>query len=163
MLVANCYLQSVKENHVRRFHSTSLPGPRWSIVRGMADYRKLVVWQKAHAVAVDIAREADSIGGRTASIVRDQLVRAALSIPSNIAEGSANRSDRDFARFVRIAMGSATETENHLLVIEALEIMDSKACSRFEHEIEDVRKMLCGLEKRLTSDADTSSARKRRS
>ena len=60
-------------------------------------------------------------------------------------------------------MGSATETENHLLVIEALEIMDSKACSRFEHEIEDVRKMLCGLEKRLTSDADTSSARKRSS
>ena len=120
----------------------------------MADYRKLVVWQKAHAVAVDIVREADSISGRTASIVRDQLIRSVLSIASNIAEGSAKKSDREFARFVRIALGSATETENHLLVIGALQFMDAQSCARFEDEIADVRKMLTGLEKRLTSDAD---------
>lgn len=127
----------------------------------MADYRKLVVWQKAHAVAVDIVREADSVSGRTASIVRDQLVRSVLSIPSNIAEGSAKRSDREFARFVRIAMGSATETENHLLVIGALNFMDARLCARFENEIGDVRKMLTGLEKRLTGDADAGASAKR--
>jgi four helix bundle protein len=128
----------------------------------MSDYRKLEVWQKAFGLTVDTIREADSIVGRTASIVRDQMVRSVLSIPSNIAEGSAKRSDREFARFVRIALGSATETENHLLVVSALNFMDADVCARFEGEIEDIRKMLTGLDKRLTADADARSTRKRR-
>jgi four helix bundle protein len=128
----------------------------------MSDYRKLEVWQKAFGLTVDTIREADSIVGRTASIVRDQMVRSVLSIPSNIAEGSAKRSDREFARFVRIALGSATETENHLLVIGALNFMDANVCTRFEGEIEDVRKMLTGLEKRLTADADARLSPKKR-
>ena len=90
------------------------------------------------------------------------MVRSVLSIPSNIAEGSAKRSDREFARFVRIALGSATETENHLLVVSALNFMDANICTRFEGEIEDIRKMLTGLDKRLTADADAASPRKRR-
>ena len=93
---------------------------RLAILSRMSYYRKLEVWQKAFGLTVDTIREADNIVGRTGSLVRDQMVRSVLSIPSNIAEGSAKRSDREFARFVRIALGSATETENHLLVISAL-------------------------------------------
>ncbi|MGI9044513.1 MAG: four helix bundle protein [Gemmatimonadaceae bacterium] len=129
----------------------------------MADYRKLEVWQKAHAFAVDVVRASEVIVGKTASIVRDQLVRAVLSIPSNIAEGSAKKSDREFARFTRIALGSSTEAENHLLVAGALDLIDARTCARFEGEIEDIRKMLTGLEKRLSADADARPARRNRS
>ncbi len=98
----------------------------------MADFRKLEVWQKAHALAIEVVRSSEPLGGRTATIVRDQLVRAALSIPSNIAEGSAKKSDREFARYIRIALGSSTEVENHLLVAGAIGLMDATTCARFE-------------------------------
>ena len=128
----------------------------------MADYRNLDVWHRAHALAVDVTRECDFLAGRTASIIRDQLVRAVLSIPANIAEGSAKKSDRDFARFVRISLGSSTEAENHLLVVRSLELMDMSICDGFAKQLEEVRRMLTGLEKRLSSDADTLPSRQRR-
>jgi four helix bundle protein len=100
--------------------------------------------------------------GSAAPILRDQLVKAVSSISANIAEGSGKKSDRDFARYVRISLGSSTEAENHLLVIQDLCLMDRETCSTFQHQVEDVRKMLAGLEKRLSSDANARSSRQPR-
>ena len=100
------------------------------------------------------------MAGATASIVRNQLVRAVMSVPSNIAEGSAKKSDREFARFLRISLGSATEAENHLIIATDLHLLDETTFEKLNKQVEDVRKMLTGLEKRLTSDAEKRSVRR---
>ena len=126
----------------------------------MADFKKLTVWQKARKLAVATIRACEEISGSTGSIVRNQLVRAIMSVPSNIAEGSAKKSDRDFARYVRIALGSVTEAENHLIISTDLELIDQERFSALNSQIEDVRKMLTGLEKRLSSDASSQASRR---
>ena len=126
----------------------------------MADFKKLGVWQKARELAVNTIQACDEMAGATASIVRNQLVRAVMSVPSNIAEGSAKKSDREFARFLRISLGSATEAENHLIIATDLHLLDETTFEKLNKQVEDVRKMLTGLEKRLTSDAGKRSVRR---
>ncbi|HEX6573636.1 MAG TPA: four helix bundle protein [Gemmatimonadaceae bacterium] len=120
----------------------------------MSDFKKLEVWQKARELTVATIRASDEMSGSTASMVRGQLVRSVMSVPANIAEGSAKRSDREFARFIRISLGSATESENHLIIANDLELIRASDFESLTSKIEKVRKMLTGLEKRLTGDAD---------
>ncbi len=119
----------------------------------MPDFKKLTVWQKARNLTVAIIRACEEMSGSTGTIVRAQLVRAIMSVPSNIAEGSAKRSDREFARFVRIALGSATESDSHLIIANDLALIPDEIFRELSVQLEDVKKMLTGLEKRLTADA----------
>ena len=119
----------------------------------MADFKKLKVWQKARKLTVCIIEACEGISGSTGSLVRNQLIRSIMSVPSNIAEGSAKQSDREFARFVKIALGSATETENHLIIANDLNLIDAQNFASLSSQVEDVRKMLTGLAKRLSDDA----------
>jgi four helix bundle protein len=134
-----------------------------SYVPGMADFKKLDVWQKARELTVATIKSCEDMSGGTASLVRTQLVRSIMSVPANIAEGSAKQSDREFARFVRIALGSATESENHLIIACDLDFLAQENFSTLEQDVQDVRKMLTGLAKRLTSDAASRSMLKSRS
>jgi four helix bundle protein len=77
-----------------------------------------------------------------------------MSIASNIAEGSAKQSDREFARYVRISLGSSTETENHLLLAGDLGLIEATAFKDLNEQVADVRKMLNGLVKKLATDAE---------
>ena len=129
---------------------------------GMADFKKLKVWQSSHQLTLNAFKACEPIKGSTPSVVRDQLLRAAMSIGSNIAEGSSKRSDRDFARYVRISLGSSTELENHLLLAGDLGLISRDEFEKLNKELEEVRKMLTGLEKRLSADADRVVAPSRR-
>lgn len=77
--------------------------------------------------------------------LRSQIQRAGVSIPSNIAEGSGRRSDREFARFLRIAYGSACEVETQALLAMRIETGDQILLSQPLSDVDDVRKMLSGL------------------
>ncbi|MGE5749864.1 MAG: four helix bundle protein [Gemmatimonas sp.] len=79
-----------------------------------------------------------------------------LSIQSNIAEGSSKRSDRDFALYVRISMGSATESENHMILLRDLQLIDEESFNELDKQLDEVGKMLSGFEKRLTRDASSA-------
>jgi four helix bundle protein len=125
----------------------------------MADFKKLTVRQKARELTVATILASDEMSGTTATLVRGQLVRAIMSVPANIAEGSAKRSDREFARFVRIALGSTTESENHLIIANDLQLIEKGIFENLTSRIENVRKMLTGLEKRLSGDADKKKPR----
>jgi four helix bundle protein len=127
----------------------------------MADFKKLTVWQRARELAVATIKASEEMSGTAATHVRGQLIRAIMSVPANIAEGSAKRSDREFARFVRIALGSSTESENHLIIANDLQLVDDQRFSDLTAKIESVRKMLTGLEKRLTGDADKKKPKSR--
>src|SRR6185503_12889724 len=93
--------------------------PRWNRALpscGVADFRKLRVWKKAHALALNADRVAAAIRGAGHSSLRTQLNRAAMSIPTNIVEGRAKKSDEDFARYLGYALGSANELECRVIL-----------------------------------------------
>ena len=122
----------------------------------MADFKKLRVWQQAHALRLAVIHDCENVRGSVGTIVRNQLVRAVMSVPSNIAEGSAKGSDREFARFVRISQGSATEVEDHLILARDLELIKRPRFDSLNDHLQNVQKMLSGLESRLSSDSDGS-------
>jgi four helix bundle protein len=127
----------------------------------MADFRKLRVWQEARRLSFATAKAIDSLRGEAVSIVRKQLLRSTFSIQANIAEGSSKKSDREFARFLRIALGSSTESANHLIVLHDLEAIDDDVFTALEKRQETVGKMLSGLEKRLSGEKEGEHARQR--
>ena len=91
----------------------------------------------------------ENIRGNAGSILRGQLPRSIFSIQSNIAEGSSKRSDREFARYVRISLGSSTESANHLILMHDLGIIDDGLFANLDARLDEVGRMLSGLEKRL--------------
>jgi four helix bundle protein len=73
----------------------------------VSDFKKLHVWQKAHALSLCVDRVCKQIRGSRYASLRSQLFRAATSIPANIAEGRRQESEKEFARFLRYALTRA--------------------------------------------------------
>ena len=115
----------------------------------MADFRKLRVWQVAREIAIDAHRVTDRMRGVRSAALRDQITRAAMSVPTNIVEGSAHASPREFARFLQYALASVSELEGHVQLARDLELMTEQDFTVFLARIVDVRKMLHGLLKSL--------------
>ena len=82
----------------------------------MRDFRELKVWQKAHRFVLDLYRHTQGFPAEERFGLTVQLRRAAVSVASNIAEGCGREGERDFARFLSIAGGSASEVEYQLLL-----------------------------------------------
>ena len=116
---------------------------------GMSDYRKLQVWRKAHALALNAHRAAMSIRGNHYAAFRSQIIRSALSIPANIVEGREQKSDADFARFLRIALGSTSELEYHLTAARDIQAISNSVFLSLASQVTEVRMMLHGLIRRL--------------
>ena len=74
-----------------------------------------------------------------------QMRRASVSIGANIAEGTCRRGDVDFARFLQMAAGSASELKYHLLLARDLEFMEAPEYERLSHEAVEVKRMLASL------------------
>ena len=79
-----------------------------------------------------------------------QLRRAAVSIPANLAEGRCRHIDRDFRRFVGIALGSASEVEYHLLLSHDLGYIDETRYQDLAKQVEEIKRMLSSLYDRLS-------------
>ena len=115
----------------------------------MADFKKLQVWQKAHALSLSVDRTSKRIRSSQYASLRNQIFRAALSIPANIAEGRRQRSEKEFGRFLGIALNSTSELEYHLIFARDAEIIrESEFVSLISQTI-TVRKMLYALLKRV--------------
>ena len=127
----------------------------------MGDFKKLHVWRKAHALALSAHRVAtSSMRGSANASLRSQFVRSAMSIPTNIVEGRGQKSEREFARFLRYATNSTAEFEYHLIVArDIVTIRKSDAISLLAQAVE-VRKMLHGLITRLESTPPPPPPRK---
>jgi four helix bundle protein len=119
----------------------------------VSDFKKLHVWQKAHALSLCVDRVSKQIrGGRYASL-RSQIFRAATSIPANIAEGRRQESEKEFARFLRYALNSSSELEYHLILARDTKVISEEDFLSLVTQTIRVRKMLYALLKRL-SDTD---------
>jgi len=87
--------------------------------------------------------------------LRSQIIRAAMSIPANIVEGRRQASEREFARFLRIAINSGYELEYHLIVARDIGAISQADCASLLRELIEVRKMIHGLIKRLAGHLKT--------
>jgi len=117
----------------------------------MSDFKKLLVWQKAHAMALDAHQIAGRIRGAKHAALRNQMIRAGMSVPANIVEGSGQRSPREFSRFLRIALNSTTELEYHSLTARDLKVIRESDSLTLTSQAIEVRKMLYGLLRHLGS------------
>lgn len=115
----------------------------------MQNYRQLSVWKRGHEIAVRIHLLTDSIPRNRNTGIVNQMRRAALSIPANIAEGSSRAGDRDFAKFIQIAIGSASELEYHLQFAAAISLVSKHDSEERQREVIEVRRMLIALLKKL--------------
>ena len=123
----------------------------------MKNYENLLVWQRAHQCAVKIQRTSNSITRTGNTELINQMRRAALSIPANLAEGCGRGSDIDFAKFVQIAVGSSTELEYHLRFAVDSELISRAEFEARQKEVVEVRKMMIGLLKKLRPSPAVSS------
>lgn len=111
----------------------------------MSDFRKLKVWRKSFSLALTTHKLAQDVRGAAYLSLRSQLIRAAMSIPTNIAEGREQKTERGFANFLRHALASATELENHLLIARGIGVIPQASCESAIGQIIEVKKMLHGL------------------
>jgi four helix bundle protein len=115
----------------------------------VADFKKLLVWQKAHALAMHTYRVAKRIRNTRDIALRAQTIRAALSIPTNIVEGRRQLTDKEFARFLRISLNSGCELEYPLLVARDIGLLPEADVESLLRELIEVRVMLQALINRL--------------
>ena len=117
----------------------------------MGDYKQLKVWRAAHAMVKDVYQVSVSFPFAERWRLTNQVCRAAASVPANIAEGAGRNTDGEFARFLGIALGSANETEYHLLLAKDLDYLAPSAAAPLEGQWSDIKRMLAGLISTVTT------------
>ena len=117
----------------------------------MPDFKKLDVWQRAHALSLSIDRTCKRIRASQYYSLRNQIFTAALSIPANIADGRRKTSEKEFVRFLRIALSSSSELESHLIFAHDAKVISEVEFVPLVTETIRVRKMLYALIKRILS------------
>lgn len=115
----------------------------------MRSFKELKVWSKAHECALETYRVTKGFPKEEIYGLTSQLRRAASSIPTNIAEGSGRSSEKDFARFLTIAAGSASEAEYLLILSQDLNYLNSDTAVSLRTKIRETRKMLSGFINKL--------------
>ncbi|MGC9260836.1 MAG: four helix bundle protein [Phycisphaerae bacterium] len=111
----------------------------------MKDFRRLSVWEKAHGVALGVYKSTRGFPADERYGLTSQLRRAGASIPTNIAEGCGRNSDGELARFLEIAMGSASEVEYLLLLAHELDYLDVAEFRQHTQRVTETKRMLAGL------------------
>jgi four helix bundle protein len=111
----------------------------------MHDFRRLTVWQRAREFAVGVDRLTRAFPRRDGGVVGRQLRRAAISIPSNIAEGSGKGSRKETIRFLEIASRSASEAENHLIIASDMGFVTPEIREHLLGHVKTIQRMLAKL------------------
>ena len=117
----------------------------------MIDYRKMRVWERAHAFVLRTYDLTKSFPNSELYGLTSQLRRAAVSIPAILAEGSGKNTDPEFSRYVDIASGSASETDYLILLAKDLKYNELDVYEEMAQEITVIRKMITSLKKAIKS------------
>lgn len=112
-------------------------------------YRDLQVWQRAMQLAESVYRVGAELPPYENYGLRAQMLRSAVSVPSNIAEGHARDSTKDFLRFVSISQGSLAELETQLLLAERFGYAEGPQIADVLQQTAELGRMLSGLQAKL--------------
>ena len=128
-----------------------------SFVQFMRNHRDLQVWQRAQALAVEIRRTTQRFPRQGYTALQSQMVRAAESIVLNIVEGCASPTQKEFARFLDIAIKSASELEAQLELARDYRVLAQDRWESMSKEVVEIRRMLCGLRAKVRAAATTTA------
>jgi four helix bundle protein len=115
----------------------------------MSDFKKLEVWRKGHALVLNVHRTTARMRKGEIAALRGQMMRAAMSIPTNIVEGNGQESPREFARFIRFSLNSSSELEYQLILAKDLKAITATDFDSLSAQMVEVRRMLYGLRRAL--------------
>jgi four helix bundle protein len=119
----------------------------------MKDFKKVKVWQKAHYLTLNIYKATKNFPKEELYGLTSQIKRSSSSIPANIAEGCGRSGDAELARFFKIAMGSASELEYHLLLAHDLELLNVQSFQNLSDSATEVKRMLASFLKKLRAES----------
>ncbi|MGA8849155.1 MAG: four helix bundle protein [Dehalococcoidia bacterium] len=111
-------------------------------------HKDLDVWKESMNLVEEVYKLTESFPKEEIFGLTSQMRRAATSIPSNIAEGAARSSDKEFIQFLHVSLGSLAELETQLLLSRKLGFLKNE---QLDGRVERIRKMLLGLVKYLKS------------
>lgn len=111
----------------------------------MRDFRELKVWQKAHGLTLAVYKATACFPKVELYGLTAQMRRASVSISANISEGAGKNSRADFARFLQISLGSASEVEYELLLARDLGYLDRVGYEKLAEQTVEVKRMLTGF------------------
>ena len=111
----------------------------------VVSYRDLSAWKAAKALAVEVYRVVNVAAVRNDFSLVDQLRRAAISVPSNIAEGAGRGTNQDALRFLYIARGSLCELRTQVEVMQEAGLLDGRICESLLGRAEEAGRLLGGL------------------
>ena len=117
----------------------------------MKDFRSLKVWEKAHALTLAVYKSTENSPKQELYALTNQIQRAAVSIPANIAEGCGKDSDAELKRYFLISMGSSSELEYLLLLAQDLGYLSENIFRSMNDELVEIRKMLNAFIQKLKS------------
>ena len=120
----------------------------------MRNYRDLHVWVKAHALTLKVYQLSRLFPKEEMYGLVSQIRRAASSVGANLAEGCGRRTQPELARFARLAMGSASELDYHLLLSRDLGLLKDDDYQRASKDLTEVRKMLTSLLNSIESEIE---------
>ena len=115
----------------------------------MHNFREMKIWQKAREFVKEIYQTTAEFPSEEKFALASQMQRAAISIPSNIAEGAGRNSNKDFNRFLNIANGSAFELETQIYLAYDLKYIDKNKLENLTVKIIEIKKMIYGFKKNL--------------
>lgn len=108
-------------------------------------YRELIAWQRSIDVVTEVYRVTESFPRREIYGLTAQIRRAAVSVPSNIAEGQARHSQKEFMRFLSTARGSLAEVQTQLLIAQNLSYIDTEKAETLHHQTVNVCQLINAL------------------
>ncbi len=123
----------------------------------MQNFRNLSVWEKAHHLTLEVYHITERFPRTEMFGLTSQLRRASSSIATNLAEG-CGRTQLEFARFVQIAFGSASEVEYELLLAHDLAFLDDEGYERLKSNVVEIKRMMNSLLRTIQTDARGSQA-----
>ena len=117
-----------------------------------SDFRELKVWQKAVDLAIEVYSLTSQLPKEEKFALSDQMRRAAVSVPSNIAEGHGRDSSKEFVRFLSMSRGSLRELSTQLEISYRLQFIEKTKMIEVNERITEIDKMITSLATKLTTD-----------
>ena len=149
VLLFNTKIPITKQCSQLKAHSSKLNYKPIQKKETMRDFSKLFIWQKSHKLVMSIYDITNRFPKSEMFGLTSQIRRASASIPINISEGCGRGSNKDFARFLQIAIGSACEVEYELLLAKELKYIEDHEYQDLSKEIVSIRKMIIKYQSEL--------------